>query len=78
MDRDYLKPGTEIKLENDTFEIVKSIGEGANCVVYEVIKKKNDYEYKYYLKECYPYDVDITRNADGSLKWADEDVKKKG
>lgn len=77
MNRQYLKNGIEIKLENDTFEIVKSIGEGANCVVYEAIKKKNDYEYKYYLKECYPYNIDITRNVDGSLKWADEDVKEK-
>ena len=77
MDRDYLKPGTEIKLENDTFEIVKSIGEGANCVVYEVIKKKNDYEYKYYLKECYPFNADISRNDDGSLIWLNEGEKEK-
>ena len=77
MNRKYLKNGIEIKLGNDTFKIVNLVGKGANCVVYEVIKKKNDYEYKYYLKECYPYNVDITRNADGSLKWADEDVKEK-
>ena len=66
MDRDYLKPGTEIKLENDTFEIVKSIGEGANCVVYEVIKKKNDYEYKYYLKKTSIYTFKLNPMLDKS------------
>lgn len=77
LNRQYLEAGNKITFENNTFEIVKSIGAGANCVVYEVVKIANEYTCKYYLKECYPFDVIITRNDDGSLEWTDNSEKER-
>lgn len=71
MGRQYLEAGYRLAFDNDTFEIEQAVGAGANCVVYEAVRTKNGYRYKYYLKECYPYDASITRNADGYLEWAD-------
>ena len=66
-----MKSGHKIIFDNDKFEIVRIVGAGANCVVYEVKKTDQEYTYRYYLKECYPFNAIITRSTDGSLKWAD-------
>lgn len=71
MNRQYLEAGHKIFFDDDTFEIVRTVGAGANCVVYETRRVDNEYTYGYYLKECYPFDASVTRNDDGSLEWID-------
>lgn len=75
LNRQYLQPGYKITFDNITYEIVKSIGAGANCVVYEALRADNEYQYRYYLKECYPFAANIVRNLDGSLEWTDNAEK---
>ena len=51
-----------------TYTILKEIGRGSSCIVYDAYYETNAGDYKYVrMKECYPYKLEIERNGDGLL-----------
>lgn len=79
--RQKLEIGQQITLICDgtekQFTIKKLIGDGATCIAYEASRiNSNGMTEHYRIKECYPYDADISRN-ELELIWADEAEKQK-
>lgn len=61
---------------NYTYTIEREIGRGGSCIVYEAAYETNSGDRKLVrVKECYPYDLEITRLDSGEL-CAEEDRKK--
>lgn len=72
--RNELKNGTNITLkqvgsDNEySFKIVDVVGAGASCIVYTAVHTDGEgNEITCRLKECYPEELGMTRNADNSL-----------
>ena len=79
--RQKLEIGQQITLICDgtekQFTIEKLIGDGATCIAYEASRiNTNGMAEHYRIKECYPYDADISRN-EFDFVWADESEKQK-
>ena len=70
--REPLRESTNILLYGNGqavrhFTVVKLIGQGANCLVYDAICTDNGKCVR--LKELYPIDANIRRTASGELVW---------
>lgn len=64
--RTYLSDGYIIKnKENRTYSITKKMGEGATCIAYYGVDEQT--KAKCVIKEYYPVNILIERNADGRL-----------
>ena len=79
--RQKLEIGQQITLICDgtekQFTIEKLIGDGATCIAYEASHiNTNGITEHYRIKECYPYNADISRN-EFDLVWADKSEKQK-
>ena len=71
--RSALVPGTELKLAAPTgytlYTIKQETGRGGSCIVYDASYTDNLNNHKLVrIKECYPYDLRISREAGGFLK----------
>lgn len=70
-----LKQGEIIQLNNRQYTIDKVIGDGATCIVYSAYYSDNSGHLHYVnIKECYPHNVDITRQEQ-KLCWNLEEDK---
>lgn len=50
------------------YTITGEIGRGAGCIVYNAFYEDKDYNrHTVRIKECYPYNIEITRNCNGKL-----------
>ncbi|MBQ9991544.1 MAG: hypothetical protein IJP31_11505 [Lachnospiraceae bacterium] len=76
-----LSPGKELQLYNKEgspirYTIVREIGRGSSCIVYEASHKTTTGDEKLYrIKECYPHRLQICREESGRLLPAAEDKK---
>lgn len=72
-----LPSGTTLRFSNKAdgaviYNIVKEIGRGGSCIVYDAVYKANTGDDKHVrIKECYPYKLQIERTENGYLKAAD-------
>lgn len=72
-----LPSGTTLRFSNKAggaviYSIVKEIGRGGSCIVYDAVYKTNTGDVKHVrIKECYPYKLRIERTENGYLKAAD-------
>ncbi len=77
-----LEPNTKLCFYNSkggvmVYTIIREIGRGGSCIVYEASFATNAGNNALYrIKECYPHYLGITRNADNSLAAAQNDKKK--
>lgn len=54
--------------EYNKYTITGEIGRGAGCIVYNAFYKDKSYSlHTVRIKECYPYNIEITRNCNGEL-----------
>ncbi len=75
MKRIPLKQGDKIKLNNREYTIDTVIGDGATCIVYSGYYYDNrNHRHYVNIKECYPYNADITRESQ-KLNWRSEEEK---
>lgn len=75
MKRIPLNQGDKIKLNNREYTIDTVIGDGATCVVYSGYYYDNrNHRHYVNIKECYPYNADITRESQ-KLNWRSEEEK---
>ena len=70
--REALREGAMLKLSTQTgytaFTINQEVGRGGSCIVYDASYPDNlDNQKLVRIKECYPYGLQIKREADGSL-----------
>lgn len=76
-----LKPQTKLYFHNKEggkilYTIVKEIGRGSSCIVYEASHETTTGDRKLYrIKECYPYKLQICREDSGRLIPNTEDKK---
>lgn len=81
MKRIYLNTGDTLELNDRIYTIDSVIGDGATCVVYSAKYKDNfGFSHSVNIKECYPYNANISR-VGMSLNWGldeekDEHLKK--
>ena len=72
-----LPSGTTLRFSNKAggaviYIIVKEIGRGGSCIVYDAVYKANTGDVKHVrIKECYPYKLRIERTENGYLQAAD-------
>ncbi|MBS7397739.1 MAG: hypothetical protein KIG32_04885 [Ruminiclostridium sp.] len=72
-----LPGGTTLRFFNKSggavvFDIVREIGRGGSCIVYDAVYTANTGDVKHIrIKECYPYKLRIERGENGYLKAAD-------
>lgn len=72
-----LPSGTTLRFSNKLggaviYNIVKEIGRGGSCIVYDAVYKANTDDVKHVrIKECYPYKLRIKRAENGYLEAAD-------
>lgn len=72
-----LPSGTTLRFFNKAggavvFIIVREIGRGGSCIVYDAVYTANTDDVKHIrIKECYPYKLQIERTENGCLKSAD-------
>ncbi len=61
--------GKSLLLNKDTtYEIIEEIGRGGSCIVYNAFYiDLVGLQHKVRIKECYPYDIQITRKETGEL-----------
>ena len=68
-----LPKGTLLRFKNFyegtvTFMIDREIGRGGSCIVYDAMYSNNTgHMKKVRIKECYPFNVDLTRDITGTL-----------
>lgn len=75
MSRIPLKHGDTIQLNNRQYTIDSVIGDGATCIVYSAYYNDNiGLSHRVNIKECYPYNANITRNGQ-KLYWDSEEEK---
>lgn len=75
MKRIPLNQGDKIKLNNREYTIDTVIGDGATCIVYSGYYYDNrNHRHYVNIKECYPYNADITRESQ-KLNWRSEEEK---
>ena len=75
MQRIYLKTGDNLELNNKQYIIDSVIGDGATCIVYSArYKDNNGYFHRVNVKECYPYNVSVSREG-LHLDWESSDEK---
>ena len=56
------------------YTIIKEIGRGGSCIVYDASYETNTRDIKYVrIKECYPFRLRIERESDGTLCAASSD-----
>ena len=76
-----LKPETKLCFVNKDggktlYTIVREIGRGSSCIVYEATHEATTGDIKFYrIKECYPYKLQIQREENGRLIPNMENVK---
>ena len=76
-----LKPQTKLYFYDNEggkilYTIVREIGRGSSCIVYEASHETTTGDRKLYrIKECYPYKLQIHREESGSLVPNIEDKK---
>ncbi len=70
--------GKPLLLNKDTtYEIIEEIGRGGSCIVYSAFYiDLVGLQHKVRIKECYPYDINITREKTGALVVSKKDVIK--
>lgn len=52
------------------YTIIKEIGRGGSCIVYDASYETNTRDIKYVrIKECYPFRLRIERESDGTLSF---------
>lgn len=57
--------------EYNQYTITEEIGRGSSCIVYDAFyKDKTGSRHIVRIKECYPYNMEITRNSQGGLEAA--------
>lgn len=77
MSRIPLNHGDTIQLNNRQYTIDSVIGDGATCIVYSAYYTDNmGLPHRVNIKECYPYNANITRNGQ-KLYWDSEEEKSK-
>ena len=76
--RTALAPGTRLCFSADSiFTIRGETGRGGSCIVYDGIYRTNAGDEKTVrIKECYPFDLKLEREASGGLRCGEADVPK--
>lgn len=75
MKRIYLNTGDTLELNNRNYTVGSVIGDGATCVVYSAkYKDKMGFAHSVNIKECYPYNANISR-VGTLLNWASDEEK---
>ena len=74
--RTAITPGTELQFGQDTRYIIKGeVGRGGSCIVYDAVYKTNAGDEKTVrIKECYPFDLQLERDAENVLHCFPDDV----
>ena len=76
MVREPLKEGEVIELNNKKYTINTVLGDGATCIVYSAkYIDKVGFSHNVNIKECYPFNVEVTREGQ-VLNWNSEEEKK--
>lgn len=74
-----LKPDTKLFFHNKegeehSYTIIREIGRGSSCIVYEASRETTTADIKLYrIKECYPHKLHISRDERGNLLLDTED-----
>lgn len=70
--RKAITSGHKLVIDNNEYIITEELGRGANCIVYNAMYYDlAGYGHIVRIKECYPYNIKITRLEDGSIKAAE-------